>query len=70
VFWTGPSKSREAFLSVLRAGHTNYVVNAAVLDYMRGYSLPGQVVAQLDAHPAKRFSDTSAWAAALGPARH
>jgi len=65
AFRTGPSKSREAFLSVLRAGHTDYVVNAAALDYMRGHSLSGQVVAQLDAHPAKRFADTSAWAAHL-----
>jgi len=65
VFRTGSSKSREAFLSVLRAGHTDYVVNAAALDYMRGHSLSGQVVAQLDAHPAKRFADTSAWSAHL-----
>ena len=65
VFRTGPSKSREAFLSVLRAGHTDYVVNAAALDTMRGHSLSGQGVAQLDAHPAKRFADTSAWAAHL-----
>jgi hypothetical protein len=48
---------------VLRAGHTDYVVNAAALDYMRGHGLSGQVVAQLDAHPAKRFADTSAWSA-------
>jgi len=65
VFRTGPSKSREAFLSVLRAGHTDYVVNAAALDYMRGHSLSGQVVAQLNAHPAQRFADTSAWSAHL-----
>jgi hypothetical protein len=65
VFRTGASKSREAFLSVLRAGHTDYVVNAAALDYMRGHSLSGQVMAQLDAHPAKRFADTSAWTAHL-----
>jgi len=65
VFRTGASKSREAFLSVLRAGHTDHVVNAAALDYMRGHGLSGQVVAQLDAHPAKRFADTSAWSAHL-----
>ena len=65
VFRTGPSKSREAFLSVLRAGHTDYVVNAAALDHMRGHSLSGQVVALLDAHPAKRFTDTSAWSTHL-----
>ncbi len=65
VFRTGTSKSREAFLSLLRAGHTDYVVNAAALDYMREHSLSGQVVAQLDAHPARLFADTSAWAAHL-----
>jgi len=65
VFRTGTSKSRETFLSLLRAGHADYVVNAAALEYMRGHSLSGQVVAQLDAHPAKRFADTSAWAVHL-----
>ena len=65
VFRTGPSESREAFLSVLRAGYTDYVVNAAALDYMRGHGLSGQVVAHLDAHPAKLFADASAWAAHL-----
>jgi hypothetical protein len=50
---------------VLRAGHTDYVVNAAALDYMRGHSLSGQVVAQLDTHPARQFADTSAWSAHL-----
>ncbi len=65
VFRTGLSKSREAFLSLLRAGHTDYVVNTAALEYMRGHSLSGQVIALLDAHPAKRFADTSAWAAHL-----
>ena len=65
VFRTGASKSREAFLSVLRAGHADYVVNAAALDYMRGHGLSGQVVALLDAHPARLFADASAWAAHL-----
>jgi len=65
VFRTGPSKSREAFLSLLRACHTGYVVNAAALDYMRGHGLSGQVVAQLDAHPAKLFADAPAWSAHL-----
>ena len=65
VFRTGASKSREAFLSVLRAGHTDYVVNAAALDHMRGHGLSGQVVALLDAQPARLFADTSAWSAHL-----
>jgi len=65
AFRTGPSKSREAFLSLLRAGYTDYVVNAAALEYMRGHGLPGQVIALLDAHPAKLFADAPAWAAHL-----
>jgi len=65
VFRTGPSKSRETFLSVLRAGYTDYVVNAAALDYMRGHGLSGQVIAQLDAHPVRLFADASAWSAHL-----
>jgi len=65
VFRTGTSKSRETFLSLLRAGHTDYVVNAAALEYMRGHSLSGQAIALLDAHLAKRFADTSAWSAHL-----
>ena len=65
VFRTGASKSREAFLSVLRAGHTDYVVNAAALDFMRMHGLSGQVIAQLDAHPARLFADAAAWTAHL-----
>ena len=65
TFRTGASKSREAFLSVLRAGHTDYVVNAAALDFMRMHGLSGQVIAQLDAHPARLFADAAAWTAHL-----
>jgi len=65
VFRTGPSKSREAFLSLLRAGHTDYVINAAALEYMRGHGLSGQVIALLDAHPAKLFADAPTWTAHL-----
>jgi Na+-transporting NADH:ubiquinone oxidoreductase subunit NqrA len=60
VFRTDASRSREAFLSVLRAGHTDYVVTPAALAYMRGHGLSGQVIALLDAHPAKLFSDAPA----------
>ena len=65
MFRTGASKSREAFLSVLRAGHTDYVVNAAALDFMRMHGLSGQVIALLDAHPARLFADAAAWTAHL-----
>ncbi len=65
VFRTGASTSRETFPSLLRAGHAECVVNPAALDSMRGHGLSGQVVARLDAHPARLFADASAWAAHL-----
>ena len=40
-FGTTGSKSRLNFLSLLRAGHTDYVVNQAALDYMRDHDLAG-----------------------------
>ena len=69
AFRTGASKSREAFLSTLRAGHGEYVVNDAALDHRRGRALAGPVVDLLAAHPAKVFADEVAWTthlAALG----
>jgi hypothetical protein len=65
AFRTGASKSREAFLSLLRAGHTDYVINAAALDHMRGRSLSGAVIGALAAHPVRMFADASAWRAHL-----
>jgi hypothetical protein len=65
AFRTGGSKSREAFLSTLRAGHGEYVVSEAALDYMRGRALAGPVVGRLAAHPAKVFADEAAWRAHL-----
>jgi hypothetical protein len=65
AFRTGGSKSREAFLSNLRAGHDGYVINAGALDYMRGRALAGAAVETLAAHPAKVFADAGAWAAHL-----
>jgi hypothetical protein len=65
AFRTGGSKSREAFLSNLRAGQDGYVINAGALDYMRGRALAGSVVEMLAAHPAKVFADAGAWAAHL-----
>ena len=35
-FGTRPSKSRLNFLDLLRAGHSDYVINEAALAYMRG----------------------------------
>jgi hypothetical protein len=65
AFRTGAAKSREAFLSTLRAGHGEYIVNAAALDYMRGRALAGSVIDLLAAHPAKIFADEASWKAHL-----
>jgi hypothetical protein len=65
AFRTGASKSREAFLSILRAGHDEYVVDEAALAYMRSRALAGPVIERLAAHPAKVFADEGAWKAHL-----
>ncbi len=65
AFRTGASKSREAFLSNLRAGQDGYVINAGAPDYMRGRALAGSVVEMLAAHPMKSFADAGAWRAHL-----
>ena len=49
------------FLDLLRAGHTDYVVNQAALDYMRGRALAGPVINQLAAHRLTQFADQAAW---------
>ena len=57
--WT--NKSRLNFLDLLRAGHTDYVINQAALDYMRGRALAGAVIHQLATHQQTRFADQAAW---------
>jgi Transposase IS66 family len=60
-FGTTGSKSRLNFLDLLRAGHTDYVINDAALAYMRERALAGPVIQHLAAHPQRRFADQSAW---------
>ena len=60
-FGTTQSKSRLNFLDLLRAGHTDYVINAAALSYMRGRDLSGSVITRLAEHPHKHFPNTLAW---------
>jgi hypothetical protein len=60
-FGTTGSKSRMNFLELLRAGHTDYVVNEAALDYMREHALAGPVIQQLAAHERRQFADQAAW---------
>lgn len=60
-FATTGSKSRLNFLELLRAGHTDYVINAEALAYMRQRALPQHAIARLANHPDKHFADEQAW---------
>jgi len=64
-FRTRSSKSRMNFLDLLRAGHTDYVLNDDAYDYMRNQGLPAAMIARLQAEPQTRFSDQTAWQAHL-----
>jgi hypothetical protein len=64
-FGTTRSKSRLTFLDLLRAGHTDYVINETALAYMREHSLAGPTIARLAEHLAKQFADPAAWQAHL-----
>jgi hypothetical protein len=60
-FGTTGSKSRLNFLELLRAGHTDYVINQEALSYMRERALAGPVIAGLAAHPDRHFADARGW---------
>jgi hypothetical protein len=64
-FGTTGSKSRLNFLELLRAGHTDYVVNAEALAYMRQRALPQHAIARLAGHPDKHFANAQAWTSHL-----
>jgi hypothetical protein len=65
AFRTGSSKSRLAFLSTLRSGHADFVVDEQALAYMCSRALAGPVIAVLEAHPTRRFAGEAAWQAHL-----
>jgi Transposase IS66 family len=64
-FGTRSSKSRLNFLDLLRAGHTDYVLNPAAFDYLRGRGLPAPLIARLAEAGETRFVDQAAWQAHL-----
>jgi hypothetical protein len=64
-FATRSSKSRVNFLELLRAGHTDYVLNDAAYGYMRKHALSASVIASLAAQPQTDFADPKAWLAHL-----
>ncbi|HME25956.1 MAG TPA: transposase [Acetobacteraceae bacterium] len=53
------------FLDLLRAGHTDFVLNDTAFSYMRGHALPATLIARLAAQPDTAFTDQSAWQAHL-----
>src|SRR3954467_8173627 len=61
AFTTTASKSRLNFLELLRAGHTDYVINAEALAYLRRRALPQPLIARLAQASVKDFGDAVAW---------
>ena len=64
-FGTTGSKSRLNFLSLLRAGYSDYVVNDDALAYMRQRGLAAHVINRLADHQTGYFADQAAWTAHL-----
>ena len=69
-FGTTFSKSRLNFLELPRAGHGDYVLNAAAFAYMHKRNLAGPVIARLAEAPgngckSRRFASEGAWMAHL-----
>jgi hypothetical protein len=64
-FGTTDCKNRGNFLELLRAGHSDYVINDAALAYMRQRALSGPVIARLAEHPDRFFADQAAWSVDL-----
>jgi hypothetical protein len=61
VFRTGPSKSRQAFLSRLCGGTALYVINDAALGYMKDRQLPQAVIDTFADHKERIFSGSEQW---------
>jgi Transposase IS66 family len=60
-FATRSSKSRLNFLDLLRAGHSDYVLNDAAFGYLRSRGLPAPLITRLAEAGATRFIDQVAW---------
>src|SRR5262250_759989 len=61
VFRTGPSKSRQAFLSRLCGSTALYVINDEALDYMKGRQLPQIIIDKFADHEERIFSSPEDW---------
>ena len=67
VFRTERSKSRLNFLSLLRGGCEDYVVNEAALDYLRRQPVEGAVIARVTKLQGHVFRSQLDWLEHLGP---
>jgi hypothetical protein len=61
VYRTSRSKSRLNFLSLLRGGCEDYVVNEATLDYLRAQRIDGAVIARLTKLQGTVFGSQMDW---------
>src|SRR5918993_421974 len=61
VFRTSRSKSRLNFLSLLRAGREDYVINEATLDYLRAQPVEAAVIARLTKLQGQVFRSQMDW---------
>jgi len=61
VFRTSRSKSRLNFLSLLRAGREDYVINEAALDYLRAQPVEAAVIARLAKLQGQVFCSQIEW---------
>jgi Transposase IS66 family len=64
-FGTRLSKTRLNFLDLLRAGHTDYMVNDAAFSYWRSRGLAAPLIARLAEAGEVRFANQPAWQAHL-----
>ena len=60
-FESTESKSRINFLSLLRAGASDYLLNEDAFEYMKQKCLPRSPLALLRNHPVKEFMDAEQW---------
>jgi hypothetical protein len=65
LVWHDRREEPAQFLDLLRAGHSDYVINPEALADMRSRSLAGPIIRQLAEHEAKHFANRAAWQAHL-----
>jgi hypothetical protein len=64
-FATTASKNRANFLTLLRAGYDDYIINDEAVAYMRQRNMAAHVITRLTEHPDRHFADEQAFSAHL-----